>query len=262
MGSKIKVFFAHRHSDVLEEIIKEYTNRFDNQIDIIGCTDSGEKLLDLMRELEPDVIVSELLLKDMNVITSIKIMRNQAVKTPKTIILTDFISPNISAEAISARINYILLKPVTEEVVMDKIIKCIDTKNTKYEEIIERKLESREIKIKEFLLYLGFKNTTKGYDYLVYAVLICDKDKTLLEAVTKALYPSVAKNFNTTPSRVERAIRHAIESTWVQHSTAIISEFKGLKYSNAKPTNSQFISFCIKYDEERNVCTGEKYKYI
>ena len=104
-----------------------------------------------------------------------------------------------------------------------------------------------ENKIKSLVLKVGIDPALKGYDYLVEAVRLCYEDKSYIHSITKTLYPSVAKKFNTTPSRVERAMRHAVSSSSANNPDGF--EFLGFvgSYERGSLTNSQFIATCVEY---------------
>lgn len=115
-------------------------------------------------------------------------------------------------------------------------------------EVEPRKEEPRKTdltrRVTEIIHHIGVPAHIKGYNYLREAIILCVKDKTLIEGITKVLYPEISKTFNTTPSRVERAIRHAIEVAWDRGDLDIIQQYFGYTVSIAKgkPTNSEFIA--------------------
>ena len=176
-------------------------------------------------------------------------------------------SENLTAEAFKLGASYYIMKPFTKEIILDKLRRLTGYKNkttmlsgsrkvkpyVNKAEYMEQNLEND---VTQMLHEIGIPAHIKGYQYLRDAIIISVKDQEMLASVTKILYPTIAKKHATTPSRVERAIRHAIEVAWNRGEMDTINDLFGYTVSTGKgkPTNSEFIALIadkIRLDYKR-----------
>ncbi|HEX6594399.1 MAG TPA: sporulation transcription factor Spo0A [Bacillota bacterium] len=233
-----------------KELIQLMEEFFDEQDDIkvIGTAHNGRECLEMLEEKEPDVIVLDIIMPHVDglaVLNTLKEM-DQAHK-PHVIMLTAFGQEEVMKKAVALGASYFILKPFDLEHLADQIrqVQGIPsfsnlTKRGKKKEL-KRDLEAS---ITNIIHEIGVPAHIKGYMYLREAITMVYNDIELLGSITKVLYPDIAKKFKTTSSRVERAIRHAIEVAWSRGNVDSISALFGytISISKAKPTNSEFIA--------------------
>lgn len=201
----------------------------------------GKVLLDAIRNDTPDVVVVDAVLPHMDAIELMKRVRTSGGRVPSFIITCAYESAFIETQAMESGASYFLLKPFDVDVLGERIIRLAQggiTQNALKTE------ENLELVITDIIHQLGVPAHIKGYHYLRSAILMSVDDQELLESVTKLLYPAVADKFDTTSSRVERAIRHAIEIAWDRGNLDTLNAFFGYTVNTCKgkPTNSEFIA--------------------
>ena len=170
---------------------------------------------------------------------------------PTFIVVSSFGRPSLEREVMSAGASYFMIKPVSYSDIIEKILQInyksqlSNGKEQNPKGIIDYKdNSSMEVKITEILHQIGVPAHIKGYHYLRNSIMMSIENPEIINSVTKQLYPSVAHNFETTSSRVERAIRHAIEVAWDRGDIDILNSYFGYTIHNSrgKPTNSEFIA--------------------
>lgn len=226
---------------------------------VVGKAENGEDAYDMILNTRPDVVLMDVIMPKMDGISVIeKIKKTQSGKRwkePAYIIVTAAGSDRVAAEAFGFGVSYYIMKPFNKELVIEKIRKACTELNkiNNFEELkrvkpyvdktdyIEKHLESD---ITLMLHEVGIPAHIKGYQYLRDGIALAVKDEDSQISVTKILYPEVAKKHQTTPSRVERAIRHAIEVAWGRGKLETINNIFGytINTGKGKPTNSEFIA--------------------
>ena len=210
---------------------------------VIATATDGEQALRLVSERRPDVLVLDMMLPKRDGISVLKAV-SAMDRRPKTLATSGFITDYVSSAAAGLGVQYLMLKPCDTEAVVERL------KEIRGGETL-RKPESRrpdkagiETLVTGSIHEIGVPAHIKGYQYLREAIIIAVDDMDVINAITKVLYPQVAKTFQTTPSRVERAIRHAIEVAWDRGDLDTLQRFFGYTVSNTKgkPTNSEFIA--------------------
>ena len=239
-----------RMLQTLESIISE-----DSQLNLVGKARNGEEAFQIIKTTSPDVMLIDLIMPKMDGLTVIeKTNREIEAKKQPTFLVTSAIgNENVVEDAFSLGIKYYIMKPFNKEMVLQKIkgykgsvcrksnegnrINPYENK----EEYIERNLEND---VTDIIHEIGVPAHIKGYVYLRYSIMLAVNDPDILHSITKVLYPTVAKKFQTTSSRVERAIRHAIEVAWGRGKMDTIEELFGytINTCKGKPTNSEFIA--------------------
>ena len=216
---------------------------------IVGdCTD-GYEAIRLIEETRPDVVILDILMPRLDGIEVINQTKNRlSPYSPVFIVVTGISNQKMLAEASEAGACYCIIKPCEYIVLSNRIESAVKQKDNPLsanfgsnERDPEADLETQVTKI---IHQIGVPAHIKGYQYLRSAIIMTMNDTELINSITKQLYPSVAKQYGTTSSRVERAIRHAIEVAWDRGDVDVINSFFGYTVQSArgKPTNSEFIA--------------------
>lgn len=205
---------------------------------LAGQTGDGEQLLRLAGETRPDVVVMDLLLTGMD---GLEALEHLAGTGPKILVLSAFASPALAEEVAGRGADYCMLKPCRLSAVVERVRQLASGQGAPEEPEGDRALERR---VTAIIHDIGVPAHIKGYQYLREAIGLAVADMDVINAVTKVLYPAVARKYGTTASRVERAIRHAIEVAWDRGDLETLQKYFGYTVSNAKgkPTNSEFIA--------------------
>lgn len=202
----------------------------------------GLKIIEDLERFNPDFVVMNLFMPKMDAIGVMSKIKKRPKLKSKFIIISNFITQTIEKECINSGATYLMVKPFETSDLASRIInlsKIVTDQSQKSDSDNEI-----ELKITEILHQIGVPAHIKGYHYLRTSIMKSVNNPEIINAVTKELYPSVAKNFKTTSSRVERAIRHAIEVAWDRGDLDILSSYFGYTVHNlkGKPTNSEFIA--------------------
>ena len=210
---------------------------------VIGTASDGEQAIHLVQQLKPDVLVLDLMLakKDgLSVLKSFAGMDNP----PITLATSRFITDYVANAAINLGARYIMMKPCDMTAVVERLEEIRGGESQRITPVRHTQTRNIESMVTGIIHEIGVPAHIKGYQYLREAIIIAVNDMDVINAITKVLYPQVAKTFQTTPSRVERAIRHAIEVAWDRGDLDTLQRFFGYTVSNTKgkPTNSEFIA--------------------
>ncbi len=210
---------------------------------IIGTAGDGELAIRMVSERKPDILVLDLMLSKRDGISVLRSISGMERK-PITLATTSFVTDYVSATAAGLGVRYLMLKPCDLQTVAQRLeeMRGPDTSRQNMERRPDK--TSIETMVTSIIHEIGVPAHIKGYQYLREAIIIAVNDMDVINAITKVLYPQVAKTFQTTPSRVERAIRHAIEVAWDRGDLDTLQRFFGYTVSNTKgkPTNSEFIA--------------------
>ncbi|WP_026894090.1 sporulation transcription factor Spo0A [Clostridiisalibacter paucivorans] len=253
-SEKIGVLIADDNKEFCG-ILNEYLSA-QKDIEVVGLAKDGIEALDLINKKNPDVLVLDIIMPHLDGLGVLeKLNKLQTTKTPKTIILSAVGQDKITQKAINLGADYYVVKPFDFEIFIKRVRELmgisyndmeskgsIDLYNSYISPTVSG--QSLEAKITNIIHEIGVPAHIKGYLYLREAIGMVVENMEYLSAVTKELYPSIAKKFNTTPSRVERAIRHAIEVAWSRGKVDTINKLFGYTVHNdkGKPTNSEFIA--------------------
>jgi two-component system response regulator (stage 0 sporulation protein A) len=217
-------------------------------LEIIGSAYNGKEALDLIKENSPDVLLLDIIMPHLDGIGVLEALaRMELGQRPHVIMLTAFGHENITRRAVELGAAYYILKPFSMETLVERIRQLNGEASPPAFPAAAKKSGRKfplEEEVTEILHQIGIPAHIKGYLYLRDAIIMVVEDIDLLGSVTKILYPGIAERFATTPSRVERAIRHAIEVAWSRNNIDIIKKFFGytIKTEKGKPTNSEFIA--------------------
>ena len=208
----------------------------------------GNEILKRVKERMPDLLVMDVMLPGMDGISVLRQLQKQG-DAPMTILVSGFVSDRMLAEASELGAAYFLPKPFETAALLDKM-------RGLFLKAPQESLPSLKTMVTSVIHEIGVPAHIKGYQYLRDAIIISVEEKEMLVSVTKVLYPTIAKKHGTTSSRVERAIRHAIEVAWSRGQLEMIHEIFGYTVNSGKgkPTNSEFIALItdkIRLDYKR-----------
>ncbi len=242
MENSIKVLLVDDNREFCE-ILKDY---FEGQDDcaISGIAHNGHEALKMLDQDIPDVMILDLIMPQLDGIGVLEQLNTEYEERPKVIILTAFGQEETTRRAVELGANYYILKPFDLEVLGNRVRQLAN--GTTGAQILNFHPRTRnlDVEVTNLIHQMGVPAHVRGYQYLRDAIIFVIKEMTLLGAVTKELYPMIAEKYNTTPSRVERAIRHAIELAWDRGNVELMNKVFGytIDVERGKPTNSEFIA--------------------
>lgn len=257
MDNKISVLVADDNKE-FANIVREFLSRYDD-FEIVGVAYNGSEAIQMTFDQKPDVIILDIIMPIIDGIGVMqKINESSMSKKPEVLILSAVSQEKMTREAINLGASCFLLKPFDLEI-LAKRIKDLMTDvekreysvgaiyETKGKYIVSNGLnrsDDMEVEVTNIIHDVGVPAHIKGHQYLRDAILMSMKDNEMLNGVTKVLYPAVAEKYHTTPSRVERAIRHAIEVAWGRGKIDTLQNVFGytINMGKGKPTNSEFIA--------------------
>lgn len=210
---------------------------------VVGTAADGEQAIRMITERKPDILVLDLMLPKKDGIGVLKAISAMERK-PVTLATSAFVTEYVSAAAANLGVRYLMLKPCDLSAVVERLEELRAGESLRLSTSRRGGKTSIESMVTSIIHEIGVPAHIKGYQYLREAIIIAVNDMDVINAITKVLYPQVAKTFQTTPSRVERAIRHAIEVAWDRGDLDTLQRFFGYTVSNTKgkPTNSEFIA--------------------
>ncbi|NLW24305.1 MAG: sporulation transcription factor Spo0A [Clostridia bacterium] len=221
---------------------------FDKQSDIelTGIASNGVEALKMIKEMEPDVVVLDIIMPHLDGIGVLERLSENQFR-PKIIMLTAFGQESMTQKSVQLGADYFLLKPFDIDVLANRIRQLgngLIAQNPIKPTPAPEKTKNLQVEGTNIIHQMGVPAHIKGYQYLRDAILLVIDEVNLLGAVTKELYPMIAEKYQTTPSRVERAIRHAIELAWDRGNVEMMNKFFGytINLERGKPTNSEFIA--------------------
>lgn len=212
-------------------------------LDVTLTEKDGKAVLEALTKLQPDVLLMDLFLPRLDALGVLEgMVEAELPRRPQVMVMSGFDNPALEREAMAAGADYYFLKPFDAAAIARRIQSlCGDHGD---ETPVRRGASNLEIQVTDIIHQIGVPAHIKGYQYLRDAILMAIEDDTIINAVTKRLYPAVAKKHGTTSSRVERAIRHAIEVAWDRGDVDTLTDYFGYTIHNerGKPTNSEFIA--------------------
>ncbi len=252
MGKKIKIIVADDNRNLCQ-MLQNYLQTQEDLI-IVGIANNGLEALELLQSQEPDLIILDLVMPNLDGLGVLERINARSTMTrPKVIMLTAFGQESLTHQAMMLGVDYFILKPFDLEV-LGKRIRSL-TQDVPSSAPTHFSTDSPVVttagsglnlcvEVTTMMHQIGIPAHVKGYQYIRDAILMVVEDVSLLGAVTKELYPGIAKKFDTAPSRVERGIRHAIELAWERGHTDTLKRIFGysMNIERQKPTNSEFIA--------------------
>lgn len=241
-------------NDMFRELLGEVISDEDD-MQVVGMAKDGEEAYKLVKEKKPDVVLLDIVMPKMDGLDVLEKIRNdESISNNTSVVMLSAVGKEVITEDAFARgADYFIMKPFHRDALINKIKSIYQQKNGRvYHNLNVEKntqqteFDSRSIEeeVTEIIHEVGVPAHIKGYQYLREAIIMSVNDMEMLNSITKILYPEIAKKFNTTSSRVERAIRHAIEVAWSRGKMDTIDELFGYTINNGKgkPTNSEFIA--------------------
>jgi two-component system, response regulator, stage 0 sporulation protein A len=255
---RIGVFLADDNREftgLLSEYIEEQED-----MEVVGVAYNGEEVVRKLEELDrvPDVMILDIIMPHLDGLGVLERLRGMDLSPmPKIIMLTAFGQENITQRAVQLGASYYILKPFDLDVLANRIRQLAGSASAAPAAVssigngarsniipISNRPKNLDANITSIIHEIGVPAHIKGYQYLREAITMVYNNIEILGAITKTLYPAIAEKFKTTPSRVERAIRHAIEVAWTRGNIESISHLFGytVNVTKSKPTNSEFIA--------------------
>ncbi|MBD1373001.1 sporulation transcription factor Spo0A [Hazenella sp. IB182357] len=247
--SQIRILIADDNRE-FADMLKEHFSSYED-LSVIGVAHHGGDVIEKLKTEVPDVLILDIIMPHLDGLGVLEKMQSLDIKPiPKTIMLTAFGQENITQRAVELGASYYILKPFDMDVLTTRIRqmfighKATATPEVKTQIVSPKTSNHLDANITNIIHEIGVPAHIKGYLYLREAIGLVYNELDLLGAITKTLYPRIAQKYNTTPSRVERAIRHAIEVAWSRGNMDSIRKLFGytINVSKAKPTNSEFIA--------------------
>jgi len=254
LAKKIQVAIADDNRE-FGDILCEYLNSQED-IEVVGIARDGLEAYELITSTKPDIAILDIIMPHLDGLGVLeKLNATQMEKRPLYIILSAVGQDKITQRALALGAEYYVVKPFDMDVLVSRIrqlkgsnqtsvIRPESIKEAKQPPSPENFQHSLEVEVTNIMHEIGIPAHIKGYQYLRDAIMMVVKDLDIINSITKQLYPSIARIYNTTPSRVERAIRHAIEVAWSRGKVDAIDSLFGYTVSigKGKPTNSEFIA--------------------
>ncbi|MDN4493353.1 sporulation transcription factor Spo0A [Ureibacillus aquaedulcis] len=249
--AKVRVAIADDNRDLVRTMEQFFENH--PEIEVVATASNGKLCIKMLEEFHPDVLLLDIIMPHLDGLGVLEAMySDDGLAKTQVIMLTAFGQEDVMKQAVTYGASYFMLKPFEFDQLVQKILHCAGQKveSVKRQSILQpegqAKVNQRQLDttITAIIKEIGVPAHIKGYSYLREAIQMVYYDIELLGSVTKILYPEIAKKFGTTPSRVERAIRHAIEVAWNRGNYESISQMFGytVHHLKSKPTNSEFIA--------------------
>lgn len=234
-GEKIKIYIADSED---KNSFEEYFKTKD-YFSVVGASNNGEKILCDVKELKPDFLIMEVILSGMDGFTVFeKLKADLGRNCPKVIFVSNLSHSGFVSKAMKEGASYFMVKPVSPQILEERIFDLSINK--------EKAKEGKQLdeKISNIFISIGIPAHIKGYQFLREAVKLAVERPEIIGSITKQLYPTIAERFETSSSKVERGMRHAIEVAWNRGKIENINSLFGLKIysSNEKPTNGELIA--------------------
>jgi len=253
-SEKLKVVLADRDGFYLQKLKRCLERKGD--MTVVGMTDSGPAVLEMVRRLNADVVLLDILLGDRDgfwVLESLKKLGSDCI----CIMISAIDSDKLVRRAIGLGADYYMAKPIQGELLLERIHQLVDGEDRESHEsskiaedvsayVIDGGYQNLEADISATLSRMGISASIKGYHFIRRAIMMAVDNEEALIGITKGLYPDIGKLFKTSASKVERAIRHAIESAWKKNGQQVYFEVVGYLTPD-KPTNGQFIAALTEY---------------
>ena len=232
--------------------IVSFFENIDN-IEIIAKCNDGAQLLNVLKSIKPDILILDIFMPKLDGIKVLEELsyNKNSYKIPSNIIVTTAFSNNrVMQKCSELGVEYYIIKPFDPNYLFEKInevrniVKKTHSKESNADIILKTDVTDISTEITLLLHDIGIPAHIRGYQYIREAILLVYNDIEILNSITKGLYPTIALRYKTTASRVERAIRHAIEIAWVRGNIETITKIFSytISYNKAKPTNSEFIA--------------------
>ncbi|MCI5970935.1 MAG: sporulation transcription factor Spo0A [Oscillospiraceae bacterium] len=248
MNNKVRVVVADDNKEFCRTM-REYFAACED-IELIGVAFDGKEAYEMVLQTKPDVLLTDVVMPNLDGLGVLSKINNspELAKKPNVIVISAIGNDKIIRSAMNLGAKYYIIKPADLSVIADRVREFKENMSMFKSVKIPNKSQDGsfdlEMGVTAIIQKIGVPAHIKGYQYMRDAIIMVIKDMDAINSVTKILYPTVAKKYNTTSSRVERAIRHAIEVAWDRGDPEVLDEMFGytILSSKGKPTNSEFIA--------------------
>lgn len=255
MSIKTKIMIVDDNKEFVK-LLSMYINS-QNDMEVVATAFDGKDALNIIKEKKPDILLLDIIMPEKDGLSVLEDMvKDNSSNNPLVIVMSAIGQERITQKAISLGATYYVVKPFDMPTLVERLRDLIDTevvydnnsKSTYYTRTtINSSISSStpiEVRVTNIIHDVGVPAHIKGYQYIREAIMLAVKNEDIINAITKTLYPTLASNFSTTPSRVERAIRHAIEVAWNRGQIEMHDKIFGytVNSNKGKPTNSEFIA--------------------
>ena len=255
METKTRILIADANQDFCSLLAGLLSDEED--MELVGTASDGASALTMVGELQPDVLLLELVLPKMDGLEVLRTL-HAGGSSCHVVVVTGFSNSHVVADCSAMGAEYFVTKPCDTSALLSRIRQLVSREESlvaaagfdcRPAAAAARERANLEAVVTEIIHEIGVPAHIKGYQYLREAIILTIYNMDMINAVTKVLYPEVAARFSTSPSRVERAIRHAIEVAWDRGDIEVLQKFFGYTVSNikGKPTNSEFIAMIADY---------------
>lgn len=245
MEKKLKIMIADDATELGQSCAKAFKAYGMN---VVLCEKDGKKVLSKTKTEKPDIILADVFMPNLDILGVLEGLKDMALSDrPVVMAMSSFDNERLEKEMLNAGAGYYFLKPFDVNTMAERIMQLSHWKTENAPLVVKDNVLSDnelEMMITEIIHQIGVPAHIKGYHYLREAIILSVKNAEIINSVTKLLYPTVAKIHSTTASRVERAIRHAIEVAWDRGDIDVLNSYFGYTIQNdrGKPTNSEFIA--------------------
>ncbi len=245
MEKKLKIVIAGDSTEFSKDCAKALTGY---GMEVVSIQKDGLSVVENIKSHKPDIVLSEVFLPNIDILGILaEIKKMDAKSRPLVMAMSSYANPRLEKEILEAGVCYYFLKPFDVNIMAQRIIQLSGWRNETMPIVVKNNCVTDtelELMVTDIIHQIGVPAHIKGYHYLREAILLSIKNSDIINSVTKLLYPTVAKNHSTTSSRVERAIRHAIEVAWDRGDIDVLNSYFGYTIQNdrGKPTNSEFIA--------------------
>ena len=245
MEKNLKIIIADDKTELGQKCAKAFKAYGMN---VILCEKDGKSLILKIKKEKPDIVLADVFMPNLDILSVLEELNKSDIKPlPLVMAMSSFDNERLERELLEAGVTYYFLKPFDINTMAERIIALSGWERKQSPLVVRNNVVSDsdlELMITDIIHEIGVPAHIKGYHYLRESIILSVKNSEYVNSITKLLYPTVAKNHNTTASRVERAIRHAIEVAWDRGNLDVLNSYFGYTIQNerGKPTNSEFIA--------------------
>jgi len=234
---RISVILADEEQKFLNLTKDNFT---DDKFEVVATTSSGEELINLIKQYNPDVAIFDIVLQKCD---GFKVLESVKDCSTKCVIHSSLSIDGFINKAINLGAKYYCIKPFDIQTLKERVVDVLTPQNSQTKAFTKTANQIEE-KITNIFITVGIPAHIKGYQFLREAIKLAIANPEIINSITKKLYPTIAEKYDTSASKVERAIRHAIEVAWNRGKIENINNLFGIKVysSNEKPTNGEFIA--------------------
>ncbi len=246
MEDKISLLIVDDNAQQSEKLKKYFNTKRD--IKVLGVCSNIEDAAQMIKQTSPDALITDIVMPHADGLTLLERLNTSEFNAmPQTIVVSAAASEHMVQSACSLGAKYYLQKPCDNDILYKRLMDLFNTDVQTLRKAPAQRKKTLSERITTMFLSIGIAPHIKGYRYLRHAIQLAVLDPNLIDRITKKLYPKIAAQYDTTPSKVERAIRHAIEVAWSRGKVENINKFIGydIYTSKDKPTNGEFIALIV-----------------